>query len=142
MGRAARSAFAGTVSETADYHVILTPNADSRGLYVINKTLTSFVVRESGGGTSSLSFDYRIVAKRRGFETPRLVDVTERYNTEMRAASITRSSGIRHRPAALAKSPLQMALNSNPRRIVLGRIPTEHKPMARPASENRTAPRP
>jgi len=48
-------AFSETVSETADYHVFLTPNADSKGLYVINKTRASFEVRESGGGTSSLS---------------------------------------------------------------------------------------
>lgn len=75
-------AFAETVSETADYHVFLTPNADSRGPYVINKTPTSFEVRESGGGTSSLTFDYKIVAKRRGYENQRLVDVTERFNDE------------------------------------------------------------
>jgi hypothetical protein len=75
-------AFAETVSDTADYHVFITPNGDSKGLYVINKTATSFEVRESGGGTSSLSFDYRIVAKRRGYEAQRLNDVTERFNAE------------------------------------------------------------
>jgi hypothetical protein len=73
-------AFAETASQTPDYHVFLTPNADSKGLYVINKTLTSFEVRESGGGTSSLTFDYKIVARRRGYETQRLTDVTERFN--------------------------------------------------------------
>jgi hypothetical protein len=77
--------FAETVSETADYHVFLTPNADSKGLYVINKTRTSFEVRESGGGTSTLMFDYKIVAKRRGFESQRLVDVTERYKAETKS---------------------------------------------------------
>ncbi len=85
-------AFADTVSETADYHVFLTPNADSRGLYVINKTLTSFEVRESGGGTSSLTFDYKIVGKRRGFEAQRLVDVTERFNKEQARTMIARVS--------------------------------------------------
>jgi len=73
-------AFADTVSETADYHVFITPNGDSKGLYVIGKTATSFEVRESGGGASSLSFDYRIVAKRRGYEAERLTDVTEPFN--------------------------------------------------------------
>jgi hypothetical protein len=81
------AAFAETVSETADYHVFLTPNGDSKGLYVIRKTATSFEVRESGGGTSSLSFDYRIVAKRRGYEAQRLTDVTERYNSAMKAVN-------------------------------------------------------
>jgi len=86
-------AFAETVSETADYHVFLTPNADSKGLYVINKTLTSFEVRESGGGTSSLTFDYKIVGKRRGYEAQRLVDVTERFNSEQARSIIARSNG-------------------------------------------------
>jgi len=73
-------AFAETVSNSADYHVFLTPRGDSRGLYVINVTPTSFEVRESGGGTSSLSFDYRVVARRRGYEAQRLRDVTESFN--------------------------------------------------------------
>lgn len=86
-------AFAETVSETADYHVFLTPNADSKGLYVINKTLTSFEVRESGGGTSSLTFDYKIVGKRRGYEAQRLVDVTDRFNQEQARSLIARAHG-------------------------------------------------
>jgi hypothetical protein len=73
-------AFAETVTADTSYHVFLTPKGDSKGLYVINETAASFEVRESGGGTSSLSFDYRIVAKRRGYETERLKDVTESYN--------------------------------------------------------------
>jgi hypothetical protein len=52
---------------------------------VINKTAGSFEVRESGGGVSSLTFDYKIVAKRRGYETQRLIDVTDRYNAESAA---------------------------------------------------------
>jgi hypothetical protein len=86
-------AFAETVSETSDYHVFLTPNADSRGLYVINRTPTSFEVRESGGGTSSLTFDYKIVAKRRGYEKQRLVDVTERFNDEQARSLLGRGHG-------------------------------------------------
>jgi hypothetical protein len=85
------AAFAETVSETPDYHVFLTPNADSKGLYVINKTLTSFEVRESGGGTSSLAFDYKIVAKRRGYEAQRLVDVTDRFNVEQARSLLSRT---------------------------------------------------
>jgi len=77
-------AFAETVSETADYHVFITPNGDSKGLYVIRKTASSFEVRESGGGVSSLNFDYRVVAKRRGFEMQRLVDVTEPFNAAVK----------------------------------------------------------
>jgi hypothetical protein len=75
-------AFADTVTADGSYHVFITPNGDSKGLYVIRKTATSFEVRESGGGVSSLSFDYRIVAKRRGYEAQRLTDVTERFSAE------------------------------------------------------------
>jgi hypothetical protein len=69
--------FAGTVSGTGDYHIFLTPNGDCKGLYVEAKTAAGFVVRELGGGSSSVSFDFRVVAKRRGYETVRLTDVTE-----------------------------------------------------------------
>ena len=79
-------AFAETVSESAEYHVFLTPKGDSKGLYVVNETAAGFEVRESGGGTSSLAFDYRIVAKRRGYEAQRLTDVTERFNAAQKQA--------------------------------------------------------
>ncbi len=88
-------AFAETVTGDANYHVFLTPNGDSKGLYVTGKTADRFEVRESGGGTSSLSFDYRIVAKRRGYEAQRLTDVTERFNAESRAAVVARRSGVK-----------------------------------------------
>jgi hypothetical protein len=82
-------AFADTVTADTSYHVFLTPRGDSKGLYVTNVTATSFEVRESGGGTASIGFDYRIVAKRRGYEAERLVDVTDRLNAEQ--ASTKRS---------------------------------------------------
>jgi len=64
--------FAKTVNLGVDYHVFLTPLGDSNGLYVAEKTATGFTVREMGGGTSDVGFDYRIVAKRAGYETTRL----------------------------------------------------------------------
>jgi hypothetical protein len=72
--------YAQTVNTGIEYHVFLTPNGDSKGLYVAQKSATSFEVREQGGGTSDVAFDYRIVAKRAGFEDVRLADVTEHYN--------------------------------------------------------------
>ena len=71
--------FAQTVNAGVEYHVFLTPNGDSRGLYVSHKTATSFEVHEQSGGASSIAFDYRIMAKRKGYETVRLEDVTERF---------------------------------------------------------------
>jgi len=90
-------AFAETVSGSAEYHVFITPNGESKGLYVVSKTANSFEVRESGGGTASISFDYRVVAKRRGFEAQRLTDVTESINAEMKAASAPINAGNRSR---------------------------------------------
>jgi hypothetical protein len=48
-------------------------------LYVSHKTATSFEVHEQGGGVSSIAFDYRIMAKRKGYESVRLEDLTERF---------------------------------------------------------------
>lgn len=68
------SKFAQTVNTNLEYHVFVTPNGDCRGLYVSQKTPTSFEVHELGGGTSSVKFDYRIVALRKNFENIRLSD--------------------------------------------------------------------
>jgi hypothetical protein len=64
--------FAKTVNLNAGYHVFLTPLGDCNGLYVANKTGAGIEVRELGGGASSVSFDYRIVAHRAGYEDLRL----------------------------------------------------------------------
>jgi len=131
-------AFAETVSADAGYHVFLTPNGDSKGLYVTAKSATSFEVRESGGGTASLSFDYRIVAKRRGFEAQRLTDVSETFNAEMRAAAITRGSGRVNQPRAQIESPLRRALNSsNGRRAMHPRRPMAIPPKVKKTSTTR-----
>lgn len=57
---------------TDEYHVFLTPNGDSNGLYVASKTATGFAVREQKGGTTNLTFSYRIVAKRKDIKAERL----------------------------------------------------------------------
>jgi hypothetical protein len=71
--------FAQTVNTGAGYHVFLTPNGDCKGLYVSQKSAISFEVHELGGGSSGIAFDYRIMAKRIGYETVRLTDVTQQY---------------------------------------------------------------
>ncbi len=74
------SVFGETVNTGIDYHVFLTPNGDCRGLYVAQKSPTKFVVRELGGGAASIAFDYRIMAKRTGYEQVRLADKTRVMN--------------------------------------------------------------
>jgi hypothetical protein len=70
--------FAQTVNAGAEYHVFLTPKGDCKGLYVTNETATGFEVHELGGGTSSIAFDYRIMAKRKGYENVRLAELPDR----------------------------------------------------------------
>lgn len=66
------SRFAQTISSKADYKVFLTPAGECEGLYVANRTATSFEVRELHQGTSNVQFDYRIVAHRKGLESTRM----------------------------------------------------------------------
>ncbi|MFL6353656.1 MAG: hypothetical protein ACJ74Z_17650 [Bryobacteraceae bacterium] len=80
--------FAETVNSTVDYRVFLTPNQDCNGLYVAKKTPSSFEVREIGSGRSNVKFDYRIVARRKGYEKVRLEDVTDK----MKAIRLTTAS--------------------------------------------------
>jgi len=69
--------FIQTVNTERNYRVFPVPNADCRGLYVTNKSANSFEVRELGGGTSNIRFDYRITAIRRNYETVRFADHTK-----------------------------------------------------------------
>jgi hypothetical protein len=63
--------FAQTVNLGMTYHVFLTPMGECP-LYVARKSSTSFTVRAMGEGNPDVSFDYRIVAKRLGYENLRL----------------------------------------------------------------------
>lgn len=74
--------FAQAVNTAVTYHVFLTANGDSNGLYVARKTTDGFEVREHGGGTTSVAFDYRVVVRRRGYETLRLLQIPERKTFE------------------------------------------------------------
>ncbi|MGA9964086.1 MAG: hypothetical protein WBQ10_02690 [Terriglobales bacterium] len=68
--------FAQTVNGDLDYHVFITPNGECEGLYVTNKTAHGFEVHELHKGHSNIAFDYRIMARRKGFENVRMQDVT------------------------------------------------------------------
>jgi hypothetical protein len=77
-------AFAETINGQMEYHVFLTPEGNCEGLYVTNKTATSFEVHELRGGMTSVAFDYRITARRAGHETERMADVTTEMKREPR----------------------------------------------------------
>jgi hypothetical protein len=61
--------------------VFLTPQGDCNGLYVAQKSSAGFEVRELRGGRSSLTFDYRIVAKPLHDRSTKLPMVTLKANT-------------------------------------------------------------
>lgn len=71
--------FAQTINGDLDYHVFITPNGECEGLYVTSKTAQGFEVRELHGGHSNVAFDYRLMARRKGFERVRMQDVTEDF---------------------------------------------------------------
>jgi hypothetical protein len=58
--------------QTDDYHVFLTPEGETQGLYVSARRPDGFEVREQQGGTGNLTFSYRIVARRGDIEAGRL----------------------------------------------------------------------
>lgn len=93
------SEFGETINTGVEYHVFLTPNGDCKGLYVAQKSATSFVVKELSGGTSSIAFDYRIMAKRKGFEQIRLADKTDLFSLKHRPVKPS-SNASKRMPAA------------------------------------------
>jgi hypothetical protein len=96
--------FGETVNTGVEYHVFLTPKGDCKGLYVTEEGPTSFVVRELGSGHSSIGFDYRIMAKRVGYEKVRLADLTEQFNKQEAYRQKTR----RPRPIGAPKASPRM----------------------------------
>jgi hypothetical protein len=65
------------VVKTDDYRVFPVAQGDCKGLYVSHKSAAAFTVREVQGGTSDISFDYRVVARRKDIAGERLEKVDE-----------------------------------------------------------------
>jgi hypothetical protein len=63
------------VVRTNNYHVFLSPEDETKGLYVSTRNRAGFEVREQGAGTGSARFSYRIVARRRDINPPRFAKV-------------------------------------------------------------------
>ncbi len=72
------SAFARTIDARAGYQVFLTPDGDTRGLYIASKYEGGFIVREIEHGRSSISFDYRVIARPYGASEARLPEINLR----------------------------------------------------------------
>jgi hypothetical protein len=87
-------AFANVIDRHASYVVFVSPEGESRGLYVTEKTLTGFTVIENAGGRSTIPFGYRIVAKPYGVSAERLPVVVSSPSTRT-SAPMSRVASLR-----------------------------------------------
>lgn len=78
--------YAQTVNFSIEYHVFLTPLGDCQ-MYISDKGSESFTVRAMSGQTCSVDFDYRIVAKRIGYEDERLASENPPISDQISADS-------------------------------------------------------
>ena len=113
-----------------DYHIFLSAEGNSNGLYVSRKRRDGFEVREQGAGTSSLSFSYRVVARRRDVTVRRF----ERLKRPARPKPPSLPKGFSKRPVSLEVLPKVAARPSLP---PLPQLPTMPKRPARSASHTR-----
>ncbi len=88
------AALAGVMAQHSNYLVFITPEGDSRGLFVTGKSPAGFTVVENQGGHSTLAFSYRIVAKPFGVSGPRLAKVMMRAESR-KLPSIARPAPLR-----------------------------------------------
>jgi len=68
-------AFANVIDSTKNYLVTVTPEGDSKGVFVTNKGPNGFDVRENQGGRSNLLVTYRVVASTIGTTGQRLATI-------------------------------------------------------------------
>lgn len=64
--------FVAVAQTGGDYHVFVTPEGECNGLYVTNRTSSSFEVVELQAGTSDTSFSFRVIARRGDLDPGRL----------------------------------------------------------------------
>jgi hypothetical protein len=63
--------------DDGSYHVFLTPEGDTSGLYVSGRDARAFTVREQHNGTGSVEFSYRVVTKNKHRQPKRLARLEE-----------------------------------------------------------------
>jgi len=70
------TAFAHSIDKRQAYQVMLTPDGDTKGLYIAAKSTTGFVVREVQGGHANIAFDYHIYAPSLGQAGMRMTEMS------------------------------------------------------------------
>jgi hypothetical protein len=76
-------AFAHSIDGRQAYQVMLTPDGDTKGLFIASKSPTSFTVREVQGGRSTIAFDYHIYGQALGQAGRRMVEMTQAQAAKM-----------------------------------------------------------
>jgi hypothetical protein len=94
-----------TVNTDVKYQVFLTPYGDCKGLYVSNRTATSFEVHELGAGSATLSFGYRIMALRKNYESVRFADHTHDLDGHKRMMERMKARSAQAQPNNPVKIP-------------------------------------
>jgi len=92
-------AFADSIDTSRAYQVMLTPDGDTKGLFIASKSPTSFVVREVQGGHGTLAFDYHIYATTLGHATTRMTEMTQ----SQAAAMLPKAPNTKHNIPARPK---------------------------------------
>jgi hypothetical protein len=88
------------VVDTSSYHVFLSPRGESKGLYTANQSPTGFGVQEQQGGTSSLPFSWRVVARRQDIKVGRLAKADRPRPLKIDPASFPTAAPAPPQPAA------------------------------------------
>jgi len=125
------SAFSQTVNPSVEYHIFLTPKGDCEGLYVSHEGPDGFEVHELRGGKSNIAFDYRIMARRKGFENVRMQDVTQDF-AHMKQESDLLAARLEARKQEEKAHP-RMAIPAMPKRAPSSSPNSTQKPV-RPVS--------
>lgn len=108
------------VVRTNDYHVFLSSEGESGGIYVSRRTRTGFEVREQGGGRSTVRFSYRIVARRKDVTAPRFPKEASRPISSRRPSAVA-STKVAARPTRL-KRPILPKVSDVPKRAVTPKL--------------------
>lgn len=112
--------FAETVNTSVKYHVFLTPHEEPLTLAVANKAVTSFEVIASAD--AKISFSYRIVAKRKGYENIRLAKMGGPTPEEVAAEQAKHQGELEEERARMEEERQKMETESH-------KISREHESM-------------
>ena len=88
------------IIDADDYHVFVSPEGDSNGLYVGARTSDGFEVHEQHNGTASLTFSYRVLGRRGDVDAARFSSIDLPAVPDLPDAVIPEPAELPPRPGA------------------------------------------